>query len=212
MRRPEKPRREALGREHKGPCGARQPREGLGGVCGQATGRPGALQGRRHGADAGRWEGSWGPGAWSRGRHSQPCRSGRSRRQHWCFTIRPRWSSQHQQRRLAGRTHQLMLHPRCLCTCPAAIGKTRSARHTQHGRGVRKAKGQAVRSSTSTQPPEETGRVTSGSSEESTPPRPPAQKSGACWFTAGACQRRTLRRAALKRVDGLASLKFTGRR
>ena len=49
--------------------------------------------------------------------------------------------TQHQQRRLVGRTHQLMLHHAVRAPAQLQPGETGSARHTQHGRGVRKAKG-----------------------------------------------------------------------
>lgn len=78
--------------------------------------------------------------------------------------------TQHQQRRLAGRTHQLMLHHTVRAPAQLPSGETGSAHHTQHGAGAGKQRGQAAQSSTSTQPTRRNRSGDNGSRESRCPP------------------------------------------
>lgn len=98
--------------------------------------RPGALQGTTRGQTWGRWEGSWGPGALEQGGTHSRAEVAAARATLVLHHPAPVVLTQHQQRRLAGRTHQLMLHHAVCAPAQLQSGETRSARHAQHGRGA----------------------------------------------------------------------------
>lgn len=163
------PRREALGQEHKGPHGAHQPREGLGASVAKPprkTARGPA--GDDTGADLGAVGGQLGarrPGA---GRHSQPCRSGRSQGNTGASPSGP--GGPHTAPAAAPCWTDASAHasPRCLCTCPAAIRRDQVSTPRPAREGGRRCGPPRPPS-----PPEETGHVTTDPVRVNAPPRAP---------------------------------------
>lgn len=131
-------------REAVGICG-RAPEEDGPGHCGEHTGAGWGGRRRPCRADPGAVGGDWGPGALEVGGthgRAEVAAAGAALVLHHPAPV---VLTQHQQRRLAGRTHQLMLHHTVRAPAQLPSGETRSAHHTQHGVGGwgarRKAKG-----------------------------------------------------------------------